>query len=37
MPALLSRPDTGYSPLTRIPLGKANKDRQEKWFQDLLF
>lgn len=37
MPALLSRPDTGYSPLTRIPLGEANKDRQEKWFQDLLF
>lgn len=37
MPALLSRPDTGYSPLTRVPLGEANKDRQEKWFQDLLF
>ena len=37
MPALLSRPDTGYVLLTRIPLGEANKDRQENWFQDLLF
>lgn len=37
MPALLSRPDDGYSTLTRIPLGDVNKERQEKWFQELLF
>ncbi|MBO9422372.1 hypothetical protein J7481_22870 [Labrenzia sp. R4_2] len=37
MPALLSTSDHGYSALTRIPLGEANKDRQEKWFQELLF
>lgn len=37
MSALLLHPDQGYLPLTRIPLAQANKERQEKWFQDLLF
>ena len=37
MPVFLSRPDHGYCALTRIPLGEANKERQEKWFQELLF
>jgi hypothetical protein len=37
MPALLSITDNDYTTLTRIPLGDANSQRQEKWFQELLF
>lgn len=37
MPALISRSDDQFRSLRRISLGETNKDKQEKWFQELMF